>query len=419
MAQIIVTGGTRLTGRVRIEGAKNAVLPILAAAILSDEPSVINEVPPLEDVWTIIELLRRLGVKATFTGDRQVTVDPSGLRRVQAPYELVRKMRASLLVLGPLLARLGRAKSSLPGGCAIGSRPIDLHLKGFDSLGARIRIGRGFVDLKVRSLIGNRVYLDFPSVTATENIMMAATLAKGQTIIENAAEEPEVVDLASFINAMGGRVVGAGTNVVKIDGVEKLSGTEYTVIPDRIEAGTYLVAAAITRGDVVLENVVIEHLKPVVAKLKEAGVEIIELSENEIRLNATDRPRAVDVKTMPYPGFPTDMQAPMMALMTIAEGTSVISETVFENRFMHTDELKRMGAVIKIEGRSAIIKGQKRLSGAPVRATDLRAGAALVCAGLVAEGKTLISEAGHIDRGYYGIVPKLESLGADIQYLKD
>jgi UDP-N-acetylglucosamine 1-carboxyvinyltransferase len=325
-------------------------------------------------------------------------------------------MRASFLIMGPLLARTGSAKISLPGGCAIGSRPIDLHLKGFEALGAEIVIGHGFIEAKApHGLIGTRVYLDFPSVGATENIMMAASLAKGQTIIENAAEEPEIVDLANYINIMGGKVKGAGTNIIKVDGVKELHGAPHTVIPDRVEAGTYMVAAAITGGDILIENVIIDHLKPVVAKLKEAGVSISEEGTGIRVIGGQQLLKAVDIKTLPYPGFPTDMQAQMMAMTTVAYGTSIVTETVFENRFMHVDELKRMGAHIKIEGRSAIVEGVRKLTGAPVKATDLRAGAALLLAGLVAEGETEISCIHHIDRGYDGIERKFRGLGANIR----
>jgi UDP-N-acetylglucosamine 1-carboxyvinyltransferase len=327
-------------------------------------------------------------------------------------------MRASFLVLGPLLARCGQAKISLPGGCAIGTRPIDLHLKGFEALGAEIDIGHGYIEAKApHGLTGARIYLDFPSVGATENIMMAASLAAGQTILENPAHEPEIVDLANILNVMGANVRGAGTNVIKIDGVKTLHGTTYAVIPDRIEAGTYMVAAAMTGGDVYIENVLTEHLKPVIAKLKEAGV-FIEEDTNGVRVRSTGLIRAVDIKTLPYPGFPTDMQAQFMALMTMAQGTSVITETVFENRFMHVDELKRMGANIKINGRSAVVEGVPILTGCPVKATDLRAGAALVLAGLVAQGRTEVGYIHHIDRGYDGIVDKLRGIGADIVRIK-
>lgn len=413
MEKLIIRGGNKLTGTVRVSGAKNAVLPIIAAAMLGSSPSRLFEAPNLEDVRTISEVIEHLGVPVRQEAD-ELYIDSSMLTAFEAPYELVRKMRASFLVMGPLLARLGKAKISLPGGCAIGTRPIDLHLKGFEALGAEIELGHGYVEARApRGLKGARIYLDFPSVGATENILMAASMAQGQTILENPAEEPEIVDLANFLNAMGARIRGAGTNVIRIEGVNDLRGCSHTVIPDRIEAGTYMVGAAITNGDVYIENALTEHLKPVVAKLKEAGV-YIEEDTDGVRVRGTGNIKSVDIKTLPYPGFPTDMQAQLMALMTVARGTSIITETVFENRFMHVDELKRMGANIKIEGRSAVVEGMPRLCGCPVKATDLRAGAALVLAGLAAEGETTIGCLHHIDRGYDGLVAKLQGLGADI-----
>jgi UDP-N-acetylglucosamine 1-carboxyvinyltransferase len=414
--KLIIKGGNKLSGIVKISGAKNAVLPIITASLLGTTPSTLEEIPDLEDVRTISAVLAALGVKVDASKRETLFIDSTHISTLEAPYELVRKMRASFLVIGPLLARFGHAKISLPGGCAIGTRPIDLHLKGFEALGAKIELGHGFIEARAPEggLVGARFYLDFPSVGATENLMMAASLAKGQTIIENPAEEPEIVDLANYLNAMGAKVRGAGTNVIRIDGVKELTGATHQVIPDRIEAGTYMVAAAMTGGEVRIENVLIEHLKPVIAKLKEAGIKIDEDTSGVwVRQSARDF-RAVDIKTLPYPGFPTDMQAQMMALMTISQGTSVITETVFENRFMHVDELKRMGANIKIEGRSAIVEGVPQLTGCQVKATDLRAGAALVLAALVAEGTTEIGYIHHIDRGYDDIVNKLRGLGADI-----
>lgn len=413
MEKLIITGGNRLKGTVKVSGAKNAILPIIAATLLGSTPARLLETPDLEDVRTICKVLEHLGVGVTKETDSLI-LDTSNIFGYEAPYELVRKMRASFLVMGPLLARFGRAKISLPGGCAIGTRPIDLHLKGFESLGAEIELGHGYVEARaLNGLKGARVYLDFPSVGATENIMMAASLAKGQTIIENPAEEPEIVDLANILNAMGAKIRGAGTNMIRIDGVSELKGAVHTVVPDRIEAGTYMVAAAITNGNVYIENVLTEHLKPVIAKLKEAGVTIEEDTEG-VRVIGTGALRSVDIKTLPYPGFPTDMQAQLMALMTVASGTSVVTETVFENRFMHVDELKRMGANIKIEGRSAVVEGVHNLYGCQVKATDLRAGAALVLAGLVASGTTEIGCIHHIDRGYDNLVAKLQQLGANI-----
>jgi UDP-N-acetylglucosamine 1-carboxyvinyltransferase len=414
--KLIVTGGARLTGSVKVSGAKNAVLPVIAASLLASTESTLLEIPDLDDVQTICEALQHLGVRVKKRDEETLVVDSRNITSCEAPHDLVRKMRASFLVMGPLLARMGNAKISLPGGCAIGSRPIDLHLKGFEALGAEIVLGHGFIEAKApRGLTGNRIYLDFPSVGATENIMMAASLAQGQTIIENAAEEPEIVDLATYINAMGGKVKGAGTNIIKIEGVAQLHGVSHTVIPDRIEAGTYMVAAAITGGNILLENVIIDHLKPVVAKLTEAGVTIVEEGMGVRVIAGQQLLKAVDIKTLPYPGFPTDMQAQLMALATVAHGTSVITETVFENRFMHVDELKRMGAHIKIEGRSAVVEGVRTLTGAPVKATDLRAGAAMILVGLVAQGETEIGCIHHIDRGYVRIEDKFRALGANIR----
>lgn len=417
MEKLIINGGRRLEGRVKISGAKNAVLPIIAATLLGqDVPSLLDEVPALEDVHTISEVLLELGVKAEFDAVKNtLLVDSSKIACCAAPYDLVRKMRASFLIMGPLLARCGEAKISLPGGCAIGTRPIDLHLKGFEALGAEIEIGHGFILAKApNGLKGARIYLDFPSVGATENIIMAASMAEGQTILENPAQEPEIIDLANYLNVMGAKIRGAGTNVIKIDGVKKLTGKNYTIIPDRIEAGTYMVAAAMTRGDVYIENAISEHLKPVIAKLKEAGVSIEE-DVNGIRVYCDKQTKAVDVKTMPYPGFPTDMQAQFMAMLAVSEGTGLVTETVFENRFMHVDELKRMGANIKIDGRTSVVEGVDTLTGCQVKATDLRAGAAMVLAGLVADGETQIGYIHHIDRGYDNLVQKLCCLGADIQ----
>lgn len=341
-------------------------------------------------------------------------VDSTVLKTVDAPYDLVRKMRASFVIMGPLLARYGKAKISMPGGCAIGTRPIDLHLKGFEALGAEIEIGHGFISATApNGLKGTSIYLDFPSVGATENIIMAACMAEGQTILENAAQEPEIIDLANFLNIMGAKIRGAGTNVIKITGVPKLIGHNYTIIPDRIEAGTYMVAVAMTGGDIYIENAISEHLKPVIAKLNEAGVKIEEDIDG-IRVSCNNRPKAIDIKTLPYPGFPTDMQAQFMAMLTIADGTGLVTETVFENRFMHVDELKRMGACIKVDGRTSIVEGVPSLNGCQVKATDLRAGAAMVLAGLVANGETEVSYIHHIDRGYDNLVEKLCGLGADI-----
>lgn len=416
MEKLIIHGGHELHGRVKISGAKNAVLPIIAATLLAqDKPCVLDEVPYLNDVCTIAEVLRQLGAKVDFNRQQHTLfVDSTVLKTVDAPYDLVRKMRASFVIMGPLLARYGKAKISMPGGCAIGTRPIDLHLKGFEALGAEIEIGHGFISATApNGLKGTSIYLDFPSVGATENIIMAACMAEGQTILENAAQEPEIIDLANFLNIMGAKIRGAGTNVIKITGVPKLIGHNYTIIPDRIEAGTYMVAVAMTGGDIYIENAISEHLKPVIAKLNEAEVKIEEDIDG-IRVSCNKRPKAIDIKTLPYPGFPTDMQAQFMAMLTIADGTGLVTETVFENRFMHVDELKRMGACIKVDGRTSIVEGVPSLNGCQVKATDLRAGAAMVLAGLVANGETEVSYIHHIDRGYDNLVEKLCGLGADI-----
>ncbi|GLV63115.1 UDP-N-acetylglucosamine 1-carboxyvinyltransferase 1 [Bacillus mycoides] len=419
MEKIIVRGGKRLNGTVRVEGAKNAVLPIIAAALLaSDGKNVLSEVPVLSDVYTINEVLRHLNAEVVFENN-QVTIDSSKELNIEAPFEYVRKMRASVQVMGPLLARNGRARIALPGGCAIGSRPIDQHLKGFEAMGAKVKVGNGFVEAYVEGeLKGAKIYLDFPSVGATENIMSAATLAKGTTVLENAAKEPEIVDLANFLNAMGAKVRGAGTGTIRIEGVDKLYGANHPIIPDRIEAGTFMVAAAITGGDVLIENAVPEHLRSITAKMEEMGVKIIEENEG-IRVIGPDKLKAVDIKTMPHPGFPTDMQSQMMALLLQAEGTSMITETVFENRFMHVEEFRRMNADIKIEGRSVIMNGPNSLQGAEVGATDLRAAAALILAGLVSEGYTRVTELKHLDRGYVNFHKKLAALGATIERVNE
>ncbi|MFT9817467.1 UDP-N-acetylglucosamine 1-carboxyvinyltransferase [Lysinibacillus sp. NPDC056185] len=417
MEKIIVTGGQKLQGKVRVEGAKNAVLPILAAALLASKgENVIKEVPNLADVFTINEVLKSLNAAVTYIPeDNTVYIDTTKELSSEAQFEFVSKMRASILVMGSLLARNGYARVALPGGCAIGSRPIELHLKGFEAMGAKISFGHGYVEAKAEGrLKGANVYLDFPSVGATENIMTAAALAQGTTVIENAAKEPEIVDLANFINSMGGRVIGAGTNTIRIEGVDTLYGTEHHIIPDRIEAGTFMVAAAITKGDVTIENAVPEHMTALIAKMREMGVEITELDEG-IRVRAPKTLKAVDIKTMPHPGFPTDMQSQMMALMLTAEGTSIITETVFENRFMHVEEFRRMNAGAKIEGRSVFIEGPVNLQGAEVMATDLRAAAALILAGLVSEGVTRVTKLHHLDRGYVDFHGKLASLGAQIE----
>lgn len=413
MDTLVIQGGRRLSGKVAVSGAKNSALPAIAACLLASGECAIEGVPDLVDVRTMLDVLIQLGVKAEIRPG-SVRINAREIGTHEAPYELVRRMRASFLVMGPLLARLGKARISLPGGCAIGSRPIDLHLKGFEALGAEISMGYGSIEaVAPNGLTGAHVYLDFPSVGATENILMAATLARGTTVIENAAEEPEIVDLANLLNSMGAKIRGAGTNVLKIEGVDSLGPAVHTIIPDRIEAGTFMVAAAITGGRIRVENVLPEHLKPITAKLREAGA-YVEEDDASVVVWADERLKAVDIKTMPHPGFPTDLQAQFMALMATARGTSMITETVFENRFMHVDELKRMGANIKIDGRSAVVEGVERLTGAPVKATDLRAGAALVLAGLAAEGETELMYVYHIDRGYEKLEDKLNALGASI-----
>jgi UDP-N-acetylglucosamine 1-carboxyvinyltransferase len=415
MSKIIVRGGKPLTGRVRIHGAKNAVLPIIAASLLGMEgESVIYDAPPLDDVIVINQVLQSLGVQVDYKNET-IRVNAERINTCEASYELVRKMRASFLVMGPLLARMGQARISLPGGCAIGTRPIDQHLKGFEAMGAEIELGQGYIEARINGrLQGAKIYLDVASVGATENIMMAAALAEGTTLIENAAREPEIVDLANYLNAMGAKIRGAGTGLIRIDGVERLRGAVHTVIPDRIEAGTYMIAAAITRSNLYIEGAIGDHLRPVISKMQEMGVSITE-DENGLRVFA-DRPlRAVDVKTLPYPGFPTDMQSQMMALLLHAEGTSLVTETVFENRFMHVEQFANMNAQIKVEGRTAVVNGGVPLMGAKVCATDLRAGAALILAALAAEGETEITGIHHIDRGYVGIEDKLRLLGADIE----
>ena len=413
MDRILVTGGRQLNGTIRVSGAKNAVLPVMAASLLASGSTLLDEIPCLADVQIMCELLGHLGA-VTQQDEDKLRIDCTDVDCFEAPYEYMRKMRASVLVMGPLVARWGFAKLSMPGGCAIGSRPIDLHLKGLAAMGAEITKDRGWITVKAEKLSGERIYLDFPSVGATENIMMAASLAEGVTIIENAAEEPEIVDLANFLNNMGSRITGAGTNIIKIEGVKELHAVRHTVIPDRIEAGTFMVAAAACGGNVLVTNAITDHLKPVIAKLREAGVSISE-ERSGVRV-VSELPLApIDIKTLPYPGFPTDMQAQMMAMLTTAKGTSLVTETVFENRFMHVNELKRMGADITIEGHSAVLKGVPQLSGAQVKATDLRAGAALIIAGLMSPGVTDIAGIEHIDRGYEDIVHKLQAIGANIK----
>ncbi|MDH2948342.1 UDP-N-acetylglucosamine 1-carboxyvinyltransferase [Staphylococcus aureus] len=421
MDKIVIKGGNKLTGEVKVEGAKNAVLPILTASLLaSDKPSKLVNVPALSDVETINNVLTTLNADVTYKKDENaVVVDATKTLNEEAPYEYVSKMRASILVMGPLLARLGHAIVALPGGCAIGSRPIEQHIKGFEALGAEIHLENGNIYANAKDgLKGTSIHLDFPSVGATQNIIMAASLAKGKTLIENAAKEPEIVDLANYINEMGGRITGAGTDTITINGVESLHGVEHAIIPDRIEAGTLLIAGAITRGDIFVRGAIKEHMASLVYKLEEMGVEL-EYQEDGIRVRAEGDLQPVDIKTLPHPGFPTDMQSQMMALLLTANGHKIVTETVFENRFMHVAEFKRMNANINVEGRSAKLEGKSQLQGAQVKATDLRAAAALILAGLVADGKTSVTELTHLDRGYVDLHGKLKQLGADIERIND
>ncbi|HDZ8803459.1 UDP-N-acetylglucosamine 1-carboxyvinyltransferase [Staphylococcus aureus] len=421
MDKIVIKGGNKLTGEVKVEGAKNAVLPILTASLLaSDKPSKLVNVPALSDVETINNVLTTLNADVTYKKDENaVVVDATKTLNEEAPYEYVSKMRASILVMGPLLARLGHAIVALPGGCAIGSRPIEQHIKGFEALGAEIHLENGNIYANAKDgLKGTSIHLDFPSVGATQNIIMAASLAKGKTLIENAAKEPEIVDLANYINEMGGRITGAGTDTITINGVESLHGVEHAIIPDRIEAGTLLIAGAITRGDIFVRGAIKEHMASLVYKLEEMGVEL-DYQEDGIRIRAEGELQPVDIKTLPHPGFPTDMQSQMMALLLTANGHKVVTETVFENRFMHVAEFKRMNANINVEGRSAKLEGKSQLQGAQVKATDLRAAAALILAGLVADGKTSVTELTHLDRGYVDLHGKLKQLGADIERIND
>lgn len=414
MERFIVRGTGELKGSVRVSGSKNAALPILCATILCGEEIVLEDVPELKDVEILCDVLRGLGVKVEHRDKNLYVINAENITNTVTGEELMSKMRASFCVMGPLLSRMGHTGNALPGGCAIGTRPIDLHIKGFKALGAEVSISKGMVNASAEKLIGDDIYLDFPSVGATQNIMMAAVLAEGETTIENAAMEPEVVDLSNFLNKMGAEVRGAGTSTIKIRGVKKLRGCRHQIIPDRIEAGTFMILAAATGGDIIIENVITSHMRPVIAKLKECGVNI---SENGDTINVSHhgRVKGFDIKTLPYPGMPTDMQAQFMALATIAEGTSVVIETVFENRFMHADEFKRMGANINIDGRTAIVQGVEKLRAAKVKATDLRCGAALIIAALTVKGETEIGDVYHIDRGYEDVIEKFRALGADIK----
>ncbi|HAQ9498136.1 TPA: UDP-N-acetylglucosamine 1-carboxyvinyltransferase [Enterococcus faecium] len=416
MEEIIVRGGNQLNGTVRIEGAKNAVLPILAASLLAEEGiTTLDNVPILSDVFTMNQVIRHLNVDVDFDEQKnQVTIDASRQLEIEAPYEYVSQMRASIVVMGPLLARNGHAKVAMPGGCAIGKRPIDLHLKGFQALGAKIIQKNGYIEAIADELIGNTIYLDFPSVGATQNIMMAAVKAKGTTIIENVAREPEIVDLANILNKMGAQVYGAGTETMRIEGVDHLHAANHSIVQDRIEAGTFMVAAAMTQGNVLIADAISEHNRPLISKLIEMGAEIIE-EEGGVRVIGPKHILPTDVKTMPHPGFPTDMQAQMTAIQLVAEGTSVVTETVFENRFQHLEEMRRMNAHVKIDGNVAIMDGNHELQGAEVYATDLRAAAALVLAGLKANGITRVRNLNYLDRGYYNFHIKLQQLGADVE----
>ena len=416
MDKFIIEGGKKLEGRARISGSKNAALPLLVSSLLADGWSTYRNIPDLADIRTIKKLLANHGAQMEGEGET-LRINGGNIANCEAPYDLVRTMRASVLVLGPLVARMGQARVSLPGGCAIGARPINLHLKALEAMGAEIDLREGYVEARAKRLQGARIYFDISTVGGTENILMAAALAKGTTRLENAAKEPEVVNLAETLTAMGARIRGAGTDVITVEGVESLKPCEVDVIPDRIEAGTFMIAAAITGGDVVLENCNADHLDALIVKLAEAEVSI-EAVEGGLRVRGAPEIRSVDLKTLPYPGFPTDLQAQMMALMAVAKGSSVITETIFENRFMHVAELRRLGASIAVDGHNAVIKGVKRLKGAPVMATDLRASASLVVAGLVAEGKTTLARVYHIDRGYQAIEKKLTALGANIRRVK-
>ncbi|APZ48549.1 UDP-N-acetylglucosamine 1-carboxyvinyltransferase [Jeotgalibaca sp. PTS2502] len=420
MEKMIVRGGNRLVGTVKVDGAKNAVLPIVAATILASKgKTTLKNVPILSDVYTINNVLRNINIDVDFNEEeRTIELDATGDVSWEAPFEYVSKMRASIVVMGPLLGRLGKAKVALPGGCAIGTRPIDLHLKGFEAMGATIKIENGFVEAYADKLKGARIYMDFPSVGATQNLMMGAVFAEGTTTLENAAREPEIVDLANFLNRMGARVYGAGTETIRIEGVEELHAVEHSIIPDRIEAGTFMVAAAVSNGDVFVEDAIAEHNKPLISKLKEMGVTIQE-KENGIQVIGPKQLKATDVKTMPHPGFPTDMQAQMTIAQLVSQGTSTMTETVFENRFMHLEELRRMNANFKIEGQTVLLYGNSAFQGAEVAATDLRAAAALIIAGLVSEGYTRVTNLKHLDRGYYGFDAKLRGLGAEIERVNE
>jgi len=416
MDKLLISGRASLKGEIKISGAKNAALPIMASTLLAPGVNTLKRIPRLRDVFTMTELIRRMGGSVHFDG--VCIIDTTKINKFEASYDLVKTMRASILVLGPLVARFGKAKVSLPGGCAIGARPVNLHIRGLEKMGAKISLEEGYIFATARNLKGTKIYFDIPTVTGTENLMMAATLAKGTTVIENAAKEPEIVDLANYLIEMGAKIKGAGTSILTIEGVPELKPpSEYEIIPDRIETGTFIAIAGACGADIVLQGCRIDHIDAIILKMKDAGITFKE-TENGLRVIGSRRPQAVDVKTMPYPGFPTDMQAQFMAMMTIANGTSIIKETIFENRFMHVAELKRMGANITIEGNTATVRGVKKLKGAPVMATDLRASASLVIAGLIAEEETIIDRIYHLDRGYEELDKKLIKLGAKIKRIK-
>lgn len=415
MSTVKLNGSGKLNGEVSISGAKNAALPILVATVMLEGESEIKNVPNLTDITTVIRLLRALGVRAEFIGNTVKIWNYNKIRHI-APYELITKMRASFFVAGPVLAKTGLAKIPLPGGCAIGARPIDIHLKGFEALGANVKMEHGFVVMEAKKLVGSRICMDFPSVGATENIMMAASLAEGDTVIENAATEPEIVDLANFLNQAGAKITGADSGKIKIQGVPSLSGVNYSIIPDRIEAGTFIIAAAMAKGDVLVKNVIPQHIEPLLIKLKQMGAGLV-VGDDFVRISVPEQLCSVDIETQPYPGFPTDLQAPFSALLAVSKGTSVVTENIFENRFMHVSELNRMGARIKIKGRSAIIEGVPSLSGAPVQCPDLRAGAAMWMAGVIAEGATTVYGNHHVYRGYENFINKFKNLGAEVEKL--
>ncbi|MBM7582505.1 UDP-N-acetylglucosamine 1-carboxyvinyltransferase [Caldicoprobacter guelmensis] len=418
MEKLVIRGGKRLIGSVKVSGAKNAAVAVIPAALLTDETCVIDNLPYIDDVIMLSDILKHMGAQVTLEPKGRITINAAGVSSCRADYDLVRRMRASYYLLGALLGRFGKAEVAFPGGCEIGARPVDQHIKGFQALGADVSIGHGLIKAYAEKLIGNEIYLDVVSVGATINIMLAAVKAEGTTTIVNAAKEPHVVDVANFLNSMGANIKGAGTDIIKIKGVKRLHGCEYTIIPDQIEAGTFMIAAAATQGDVKITGVIPKHLEAVSAKLLEMGM-YVEQGDDYVRVVGTGRPRRVNIKTLPYPGFPTDLQQPMSVLLSVAEGTSIITENVWESRYRHVEELRRMGALIKVEDRNAIIEGVEKLTGAKVEATDLRAGAALVIAGLIADGVTEVTNVKHIDRGYERFEEKLRSLGADIERVSE